>query len=515
MLIPVLTPAQSAEWDARAEGAGIPTGALMDAAGRASAVVIAARHGAALRGGVLLAVGTGNNGGDGWVLARALHRLGVPTWVTPVAGTTSPLNTQVRTAALADGVRTVAPDGPWPSVALAVDAILGTGASGAPRPPVASLLERLRDLRVPIVALDGPTGVDLLTGAAWGPAGAALSITFGAPRRGHLLARDEVGDVVVVDIGLPDPAAGWPVLMTDAQAAEWLAPFPARSHKGTRGRVVVIGGAEGMRGALRMAGRGAFAAGAGLVFGVGPDVASGELANAEPDLQLRSHPLEGEPSAELDALVESADVVLVGPGLGRQAGRKPFVASLLASARAAVLDADGLIAFQGDVPALRERCVGRSVVLTPHPGEFRTLFPELAGTLDTDPWGAAEAAAAATGATVLLKGVPSVVAQPGQPSWTIAAGNPGLATGGTGDLLAGICAALLAGGLAPAQAAALAAQALGRAGDVAARRHTARAMRPLDIVEALPDLWRAWSVHRSTPPRVSPPVLLELERPRG
>ncbi|HEX5005405.1 MAG TPA: NAD(P)H-hydrate dehydratase [Gemmatimonadales bacterium] len=514
-MIPVLTPSQSAEWDARASAAGAAAGSLMDAAGRASAAVVAARYGPALRGGVLLAVGTGNNGGDGWVLARALHRLDVPVWVSPLAGQPSPLNAQARALALADGVRTVAPDGPWPAVSLVVDAILGTGASGAPRPPVASFLERLRDLRLPVVALDGPTGVDLLTGATWGPAGANLSITFGAPRRGHLLARDEVGDVVVVDIGLPDPGAEWPLLMTDSTAAEWLAPFPARAHKGDRGRVVIVGGAPGMVGALRMAGRGAFAAGAGLVYGVGPGLASGELAGAEPDLQLRSHPLEGQPSAELAELAGSADALVIGPGLGRDPNRRGLLEAVIRGASATVLDADGLAAFQGALPRLRELGAGRHLVLTPHPGEFRALFPHLAGSLDTDPWGAAEAASAEIGATILLKGVPSVVAQAGQPMRTIAAGNPGLATGGSGDVLAGICGALLAAGLQPSQAAALAAQALGRAADIAARRHTARAMRPLDVIEALPDLWRAWAVLRTSPPRVVPPVLLELERPRS
>ena len=114
---------------------------------------------------------------------------------------------------------------------------------------------------------------------------------------------------------------------------------------------------------------------------------------------------------------------------------------------------------------------------------------------------------------MLLKGVPSVVARQGQASRTIAAGNPGLATGGSGDILAGICGAMLAGGLPPEQAAALAAQALGRAGELAARRHTARAMRPMDVLAALPDLWRAWALIRTSPPRARPPVLLELARP--
>ncbi len=515
MPIPVLTPAQSAAWDARALADGIPTETLMDAAGRASAAVVAARYGPALRGGVVVAAGPGNNGGDGLVLARALHRHGVPVWVAALAGTLSPLNAKVRAIALADGVREVEPDGPWPAVTLVVDAILGTGASGAPRAPAAALVERLRDLRVPVVALDGPTGVDLLTGAAWGLAGANLSITFGAPRRGHLLARDEVGDVVVVDIGLPAPDPSWPTLVTDAMASEWLAPFPAGAHKGDRGRVVVVGGDTGMSGALRMAGRGAFAAGAGLVFGVAPEATTSALASAEPDLQLRPCDFDQPPVAETLDLVGEANAVVVGPGLGRAPGRRDFLFPLLAAARAVVLDADGLVAFQGALPALRQLAGRKRFVLTPHPGEFRGLFPHLAGSLDVDPWGAAEAASAEVGTTILLKGVPSVVARVGHATRTIAAGNPGLATGGSGDILAGIAGALLAAGLEADLAAALAAQALGRAGDLAARRVTARAMRPMDVVAALPDLWRAWALLRASPPRPTPPILLELSRPIG
>lgn len=511
--IPVLTPAQASDWDRRAAEAGVGVEALMDAAGRASAAVLAAKYGPALRGGVLVAAGAGNNGGDGWVLARALHRLGVPVWVAALTGHRTPPNEQVRGLALADGVRELAPDGPWPSVTLAVDALLGTGASGAPRAPVAALVERLQDLRVPVVAVDGPTGVDLLTGAVWGAAGANLSITFGAPRRGHLIARDEVGDIVVVDIGLTPPDPEWPLLVTDDMAASWLAPFPARSHKGSRGRVVVVGGDAGLSGALRLSGRAAFAMGAGLVFAVAPDGTAAALVAAEPDLQLRPHPLDGPLSDGLRELLASADAVVVGPGLGRAEGRRAFVRAVVAGARRVVLDADALVAFQGAVPELRALAAERPVLLTPHPGEFRGLFPHLAASLDTDPWAAAESAAAECAATVLLKGVPSVVARAGGATLTTAVGGPGLATGGSGDILAGLAGAALAAGLPPERAAALAAQALGRAGDLAARRVTARAMRPMDVLTALPDLWRAWGILRDAPPRATPPILAELFRP--
>ncbi|HKG32684.1 MAG TPA: NAD(P)H-hydrate dehydratase [Gemmatimonadales bacterium] len=511
--IPVLTPEQSKTWDQRSVAAGVELATLMESAGRAVAVVLSDRYARLLRTGVLVAAGPGNNGGDGWVLARALHRLEVPVWVasSPPA---SELCERMARLARAEGVREVSPDGPWPIVALAVDALLGTGASGAPRPAMASLVERIHDLEIPVLAIDGPTGVDLSTGVVYGPIRADLTVTFGGLRRGHVLARDEVGNVVVVDIGLPTPDPAWPTLITDAQAVEWLHRLQARDHKGTRGRVVIVGGAAGMTGAIRMAARAAFAAGAGLVHAVAPPETVAALVQAEPDLQTLAQPFDQPASTALLELIQKADALAIGPGLGREQGRRELVASMVDVARAAVLDADALVAFGGRVAELAQLARGRRLVLTPHPGEFRTLFPDLASVRELDPWSAAASAAQTVGATVLLKGVPSVVASPGASLLTVAAGNPGLATGGSGDVLTGLVSTGLAQGLDPAAAAALAAQALGRAADAAARRHTARALRPMDVVSAFPDLWREWELLRAERPAPRAPILFELPRPQ-
>jgi NAD(P)H-hydrate epimerase len=152
-------------------------------------------------------------------------------------------------------------------------------------------------------------------------------------------------------------------------------------------------------------------------------------------------------------------------------------------------------------------------VLTPHPAEFRRLFPHEADGMEIDPWRAAARAAQSSGATVLLKGVPSVVAGKDGAVITIAAGNPGLATGGSGDILSGLIGTLLAQGLESVTAAAVGAQALGRAADLAARRYTARGMRPMDVIAALPDLWRSWTTLREVGELVEPPILHHLERP--
>jgi NAD(P)H-hydrate epimerase len=183
-------------------------------------------------------------------------------------------------------------------------------------------------------------------------------------------------------------------------------------------------------------------------------------------------------------------------------------------ARSIVLDADGLNAFAGASERLRELAAGKMVVLTPHPGEFRRLFPADADGSECDPWSAATGASEASGCTVLLKGVPTVIASPLMPVFTVAAGNPGLATGGSGDVLSGLIGTLLVQLQHPGVAAALGAQALGRAAELAARRVTARAMRPMDVVVALPDLWRTWETRRLVRSTARPPILLELEAPQ-
>ena len=512
-MLPVLSPQQSSDWDRKAVACGIELATLMECAGRAVAAVAAARFPSELREGVLVAAGPGHNGGDGWVLARALHRLDVPVWVTGPPGSGAALRDHMAALARAEGVREVAPDGPWPRIGLLVDALLGTGAQGPPRAPLDSLLERLLDLELPLLAIDGPTGVDLDTGIVHGVPRADVTVTFGGLRRGHLLARDEVGAIVVADIGHPPADPAWPRLATDGEASGWLRRLRARDHKGTRGRVVVVGGDAGMTGALRLAARAAFAAGAGLVHAVAPPDTVAALVQAEPDLQTHAHPFDRAPDAALLDLVGRADALVLGPGLGRAEGRRALIAELAGAATAVVLDADALVAFQGGMDELRAVAQGRSVVLTPHPGEFRGLFPELASGRELDPWSAAAAAASASRSVVLLKGVPTVVARDGVTPITIAAGNPGLATGGSGDVLSGLVGGALAAGLRPEIAAALGAQTLGRAADLAARRCGARGLRPMDVVAALPDLWHEWEIGRRGGRVARPPILLELPPP--
>lgn len=506
--IPVLSASEAAAWDSAARTTyRVPSRVLMETAGRAIVQVLMAELPECVDGGVLVAAGAGNNGGDGWVIARALHAAGVAVSVAAVDPKTDDAIDN-RALARLDGVRELARDEPWPQAAVAVDALLGTGAVGPAKGEVLALAERLAAYGAPILAVDGPTGLDLTSGEAHGPIHARLTVTFGAPRRGHLLAREWCGRIVVVDIGFPPPDTAWPVLITDRWAAERLPRLAPQMHKGDRGRVCVVGGADGMSGAALHAARAALAAGAGLVKLVAArDTIAAAQASLPDVLTVETALGETLEPAVVEAL-EWADAVVLGPGLGREprAAREQLVREVLSRRPVpTVIDADALHLYRADVPT-----GSRALVCTPHLGEFRALAgDQLADEAANDRWSAAARAAAKLKCTVLLKGVPTVIADLRGPEHVVASGNPGLATGGSGDLLAGFIGAFLARGTAAAEAAALGAHALGRAAEQGARQWTARSLRPADVLAALPDVWRAW---REVKP-ARPPVLAALDAP--
>src|SRR4029077_4534954 len=219
---------------------------------------------AVLTRGALVVAGAGNNGGIGWSPARAVPAAGSPVWAAALDPKTDDAIDN-RALARMDGVREAGRDEPWPATAVVVDALLGTGAAGPARGEVLALAQRVVTYGAPIIAVDGPTGLDLSSGEPHGPVRAELSITFGGPRRGHLLAREWCGKIAVVDIGLPPADLSWPLLVTDGWAGARLPKLAPTMHKGDRGRVTVVGGAHGMTGAALHAARAALAAGAGLV----------------------------------------------------------------------------------------------------------------------------------------------------------------------------------------------------------------------------------------------------------
>lgn len=501
--IPVLSATEAAAWDTLARTQyRIPSRVLMEAAGRAVAQILVREFPDAVTRGALVVAGAGNNGGDGWVVARALHAAGVPVWV---AGLDPKTDDAIDNRALArvDGVREVGREEPWPVTAVAVDALLGTGAAGPARGEVLALAQRIVGYGAPILSVDGPTGLDLSSGEAHGPVRARVSVTFGGVRRGHLLAREWCGRVAVVDIGLPPPDPAWPLLVTDRWAAARLPRLTPTMHKGDRGRVTVIGGSAGMTGAALHAARAALAAGAGLVKLVASADTLAAARTHLPDVLTVESALGPALEPAAGEAIDWADALVVGPGLGRAAERGQFLEAVLARRPVpTVLDADALVLFRGEA--------GRPMVLTPHLGEFRALFgDQLADAVANDRWAAAAKAAQQVRGTVLLKGVPTVIADLRGPIHVVASGNPGLATGGSGDLLAGFIGAFLARGGAAPEAAALGAHALGRAAEHGARLWTARSLRPADVLAALPDIWRAWAETR----QAGPPLITSLESP--
>jgi NAD(P)H-hydrate epimerase len=275
--------------------------------------------------------------------------------------------------------------------------------------------------------------------------------------------------------------------------------------------VLIVGGGEGMAGAAVFSAKSAARSGAGLIK-IAAHEATVRAAQANnPDLMTVTTAL-GEVLE--DPLVEAlgwADAVVLGPGLGRGPARERFARNVLGASRAAVLvDADGLMAFRGAAEELKALLAGRRALLTPHRGEFAALFPDLAGQTRRDPFGAAAEAASRIGAGVLLKGVPTVVASPGVPPLVSAAGNPGLATGGTGDVLSGMAASWLARGAPPQIAGAAAAHVHGRAAEDVGRHRSVRTLRPDDLLSVLGPLWRELA---ERPAEVDPPFLARLEPP--
>ncbi|MDH5643294.1 MAG: NAD(P)H-hydrate dehydratase [Gemmatimonadota bacterium] len=503
-LIPVLNAEQASQWDTASIDAGIPSRLLMESAGRAAAYVIGEWYSDLMQEGVLIAAGNGNNGGDGWVVARALAQAGVPVFVVENDGDRTPDCEANRSLAKTANVTVLESKNAFPKVGLVVDAMLGTGAKGEPRGEIGTLARAISDMGVPVVALDGPTGLDLSTGAVHGPIIADLTITFGGFRRGHLLSREVSGVVVVVDIGFVDPMPEWPVFIDGKWARNHAPAFSPTLHKGSRGKVLVIGGQEGMAGAVMHAAQGAFAAGAGLVKVAAEPGTVNALQESLPDAMTLVTGLSNTPEDSLLEAWEWADSVVIGPGIGRDISRAVFVQRLLEqdSDVSLVLDADILyfpdVIFSGK----------QNRVATPHRGEFQAAFPSHHELLTSDPFQACKEASDSVGHTVLLKGVPTIVAGDGSVN-VVAAGNPSLATGGSGDVLAGIVSALLAQKLPPPVAAPLGAFVAGTAADILAKTKSVKTIRPADVLGCVDQVWRELDSFTYA----SPPVLAELEPP--
>ena len=469
----LLTCAEMARADRHAIDGGVPGTTLMAAAGAAVATAIRRRY---RPRPVLVLAGPGNNGGDGWVVARDLADHG---WDVRVAALGDPAALKGDAAwarTLWTGpVETARPQA-LDGAGLAVDALFGAGLArdldGIAAEIVSALAGRVAAGTTVSVAVDVPSGIDGDTGRVRGVAAPAdLTVTFFRRKPGHLLmpGRALCGSLRVADIGIPASAldAIAPATVVDAPALWRVALGERRSsdHKYRRGHVVVVGGP--MSGAARLALAAARRSGAGLATAAVPPGATALFAGDAPGAIVRE--VDG-PDGLARLLGDPRySAVVVGPGLGGNGlggnGARGLVEAALAAGRPVLLDADGLNAFAGAVADLAGR-ISAPTVLTPHEGEFKRLFPEI------DPaalgrLAAARAAAAAAGATVLLKGPDTVVAAPDGRAAIAENAPPTLATAGSGDVLAGLIGGLLARGVPAFEAAAAGAWIHGEAGRAA------------------------------------------------
>lgn len=487
----VVTAAQAAERDARAIGAGTPSRALMQAAGRHAAAELMRHAGDRARAGVEIFAGGGNNGGDAWVVATALAAAGVPVHVHEVE---APRTDDARAEKAAASIvlsGAAAPHGPPGAV---VDGLLGTGARGAPRGDIALACAAIDAARADgafVMALDVPSGLDASTGAHEGAPRADLTVTFGTIKRGHLTARDWCGAIVVVDIGLgahADLDDGAPRLADAAFVRSIVPRIRADAHKGARKKVAIVGGARGMAGAVILAGRAALHSGVGLVkLVVSPDNVD-LVQRTVPEALAAAWPTN---DAEAAAIGAWADALLVGPGLGRGVHIQQLVERCVRSAECpVVIDADALNAYEGEPAPFAALIGARRALITPHPLEFARLSGENAASVNTRRFDVAGELARSIGATVLLKGVPTVVTAPDGRSVVSASGTPVLGQGGSGDVLAGMAATLLAQCGDPLHAGAAAAWVHGHAAELAAPDGAIRGVTLDDVLASLREAWK-------------------------
>lgn len=435
----LLTPAEMARADATARAAGMPTETLMEAAGRAVARAIRARFRPCR---TLVLAGPGNNGGDGYVAARYLEQAGWPVAVAALAPP-SPGTAAAAAAARWHGPMAAFSAAEVARAGLVVDALFGAGLT---RPLAPEIVDILRTVQAPLVAVDVPSGLDGATGQVLGHAPqAALTISFFRLKPGHLLlpGRALCGQTLLADIGLPEAVLeGILPRCWRNHPSLWALPsLELSAHKYTRGHLTILAGAA-MPGAARLAASAARRLGAGLVTLHAENLELAAMLRADAPGQLVS-------DATLDALLADArrKVWLAGPGLLPHEATRAAIRSVIDAGKILVADAGALMAATEAPDLLRG-----AAVITPHAGEFARLF----GTPGADRLPATRAAAARLGAVVVLKGPDSIIAAPDGRVIINDNAPPSLATAGTGDILAGAIAALLAQGMAPFEAAAAA-----------------------------------------------------------
>ncbi|MDJ0789164.1 MAG: NAD(P)H-hydrate dehydratase [Myxococcota bacterium] len=481
------------------EKLGIDGELLMESAGRA--VVRAVLEERAPGGSVLVVCGIGNNGGDGFVVARHLHQLGVPVRIELVGDAK-----RLQGDAAANWARCQALDVPLaparPRVEsgdVIVDALFGTGLTRNVEGPARQAIQRIAKAPsgVRVVAVDLPSGIDADTGAILGTAvDADVTVTIGLPKLGLALepGRGQAGRIRVARIGIDDEAPGITAparLLTRAGVGAALPLRPAHGHKGTFGHVLVLAGSVGKTGAAALAARGAARTGGGLVT-VGCPASLNPILEAKltepmtvPLPETAGQTLAASGRDEILELAAARDAVVLGPGIGRDPEVLALVRELVAAiSKPLVLDADGLMAFASEPGVLAQR--DAPTIVTPHPGEASSLLGPSAAEINANRPAAARDLANRTGSVVVLKGAATVIADIEQLCIN-PTGGPVLGAGGSGDVLAGVLASLLGQGAEPFEAAALGVFAHGLAADRLAAERGDAGLLASEIADALPE----------------------------
>ena len=458
----------------------------MERAGLESFRVLRERWPAARR--VSVVAGPGNNGGDGFVVARLAAREGLSVSVELV-GDAARIGGDALTAyrRMLD-----AEPGPSPVRSAAiepeviVDALFGTGLTREVTGAAAEAVRGMNASPAPVLALDVPSGIHSDTGRVLGGAvRASVTVSFIGLKQGLFTGegRECGGEIVYRDLAVPAHVFARVEASARRMAYEdclgLIGPRPRDAHKGRFGHVLVVGGDHGLAGAARLAGEAAARTGAGLVSVATRPEHVAPIVASRPELMVRGI----ESPDALAPLLDRASVVAIGPGLGQDEWGTSLLERVVASDRAIVIDADAInLLAQGAVAW--PSAAARAVVYTPHPGEAGRVLGVPAGTLESDRFAAARALAEAHPGTWLLKGAGTIVAESGAPPRVCEGGNPGMASGGMGDVLTGIVAALLAQGCSPVDAASAGACVHASAGDAAARGGE-RGMLASDVVAAL------------------------------
>ena len=488
----IITSEEMRALDARTIESGIPGDELMLTAGEglADSIRTLAGNHQLVDSPVLFIAGPGNNGGDAFVAAYLLHEDGWPIecWLAApenkIKGDALIHFKKMKKAGVPFEVLDTSEH--WTFVAdrgvdaeIVVDGLLGTGFSGELRGVMADAIEfaDAQADRALVVAIDMPSAMAVR---------ADLTVTMGLPKIGSIEAEnvDLVGNMDVIDIGIP------PEFIDEVEGddeLEFIHPsdlaqlFPRRardSHKGGFGHVLCVGGSKGFSGAITMATRAALRSGSGVVSAFVPEAIHALVAPAVPEAMVHS------------CMPDSVwTAIMAGPGMGRTATTREQILQLLETSTVpVVLDADAVSVLTDHIEEVSNaKC---PVIMTPHPGEFAALFGLKVEDVQEDRFGMVRMAADKLGATVVLKGAGTLVATPGVPMAVNMTGNPGMAAGGSGDVLAGLIAGLVAQGITPFEAACAGVWLHGKAGDLAAADKSQASMTATDLIEKLPEAWR-------------------------